>query len=166
MANDAKEEQRSCKSCSIIPPNQAEVLNGELLGEDWQDPYLRYLLQGMLPVDRIQRENLRRYVTRFKVVDGKLFKRSFQGRWIVCIPAKEVNDVLSDLHEGEPAGHPGGRKLWQMVLHQGYYWPIMQKDAQDFAKKCQECQRQGDEIHLAIKVFIQLWLHIHSTVRS
>ena len=23
----------------------------------------------------------------------------------------------------------------------------MQKDAQNFAKKCQECQRQGDEIH-------------------
>jgi len=35
MANDAKEEQKSCKTCSIIPPDQAEVLNGELLEEDW-----------------------------------------------------------------------------------------------------------------------------------
>ena len=55
------------------------------------------------------------------MVDGKLFKRSFQGRWMVCIPAKEVNGVLSNLHEGKLAGHPGGRKLWQMTLHQGYY---------------------------------------------
>ena len=66
---------------------------------------------------------------------------------MVCIPAKEVNGVLSDLHKGEPVGHPGGRKLWQMALHHGYYWPTMQKDAQDFTRKCQECQRQGDEIH-------------------
>ena len=66
---------------------------------------------------------------------------------MVCIPAKEVNGVLSDLHEREPIGHPSGRKLWQMALHQGYYWPMMQNDAQDFVKKCQECQRQGDEIH-------------------
>ena len=55
----------------------AEVLNGELLEEDWQDPYLRYLLQGVLLVDRIQREKLKKFVTRFKVVDEKLFKKSF-----------------------------------------------------------------------------------------
>ena len=34
-----------------------------------------------------------------------------------------------------------------MALHQEYYWPKMQRDAQDFAKKCQECQRRRDEIH-------------------
>ena len=55
----------------------AEVLNGELLEEDWQDPYLRYLLQGILLVDRVQREKLKKFVTRFKVVDEKLFKKSF-----------------------------------------------------------------------------------------
>ena len=141
MANDAKEEQWSCKTCFVIPLDQVEVLNGELLEEDWQKPYLRYLLQGILPVDRVQREKLKKYVTRFKVVNGKLFKRSFQGRWMVCIPVEEVNGVLLDLHEGEPAGHPGGRKLWQMALHQGYYWPTMQRDAQDFVRKCQECQK-------------------------
>ena len=84
MANDANEEQRNCKTCFIIPLDQAEVLNGELQEEDWQEPYLRYLLQGLLHADCIQREKLRRYVTRFKVVDEKLFKRSFQGRWMVC----------------------------------------------------------------------------------
>lgn len=72
MVNDAKEKQRSFKTCSIVPPDQAKELNGEIPEEDWQDPYLRYLLQGVLPSDQ-----LKRYVTRFKVVEGKLFKRSF-----------------------------------------------------------------------------------------
>ena len=147
MANDAKEEQKSCKTCSIVPPNQAEVLNGEILKDDQQNLQLRYLSQGVLPTNQLKREKLKRYVTRFKVVQGKLFKRSFQGMWMVCIPTKEANGVLSDLYEGKPTGHPGGRRLWQMVVHQGYYQPTIQRDAQDFAKKCQECQRQGDETH-------------------
>jgi len=28
---------------------------------------------------------------------------------MICIPTKETNGVLSILHEGEPAGHPGGK---------------------------------------------------------
>ena len=76
------------------------MLNGELLEKDWQDPYLRYLLQDVLLADRVQRERLKKYVTKFKVVDRKLFERSFQRRWMVCIPAKEINGVLLDLHQG------------------------------------------------------------------
>ena len=121
MASDAKEEQQSYKTCSIIPPYQEEVLNSELLKEDWQEPYLRYLLQDILPTNCVQQEKLKRYVTRFRVVDQKLFKRSFQGRWMVCILAKEVNGFLSNLHEGELVGHLSGRKLWQMALYHGYY---------------------------------------------
>ena len=51
MANDAKEEQRSCKTCSILPLDQAKVFNGKVLEEDWQDQHLRYLLQGVLLAD-------------------------------------------------------------------------------------------------------------------
>ena len=60
MANDAKEEQRSYKTYSVIPPDQIEVLIGKLLGEDWQEPYLRYLLQGILPANHVQREKLKK----------------------------------------------------------------------------------------------------------
>ena len=51
MASDTKEEQRDCKTCFIIPPYQAEVLNGEVQEEDWQDSYLRYLLEGIIFTD-------------------------------------------------------------------------------------------------------------------
>ena len=117
MTSDAKEEQRDCKTCSIIPLNQVEVLNSTVQEEDWLDLYLRYLLEGVLPTDRLKREKLKKNATRFKIVDEKLFKRSFQGKWLVCIPNKKVKGILSNLHEGEPVGHPGGRKLWQMALY-------------------------------------------------
>ena len=81
----------------MVYPDQAEVLNGEFQEEDWQDPYLRYILEGVLPIDQLTNEKLKKYATRFKVVDGKLFKRSFQGKWLVCISSKKVKGILSDL---------------------------------------------------------------------
>ena len=93
------------------------MLNSEIQEEDWQDPYVKYLSQGVLPVDRLKREKLKRYATRFEMVDGKLFKRSFQGKWLVCIPNKEMKGILSDLDKGEPTRNPSDRKLWQMTLH-------------------------------------------------
>ena len=92
-----------------------------MLKEDWKDPYLRYLLQGVLPTDGLKGEKLKRYMTRFKVVERKLFKRSFQGRWMVGIPTKKANGVLLNFHEGKLARHPGGRRIWQMPLHWVYY---------------------------------------------
>lgn len=61
--------------------------------------------------DRMELARVKIYATRFKVIDGKLFKKSFQGQWLVCIPNKDVKDILSALHEGELVRHPGGRKL-------------------------------------------------------
>ena len=58
MANDAKGEQRDYKSCSIIPLDQAEVLNSEVQEEDWQDLYLRYLLKGVLLANWLKKEKL------------------------------------------------------------------------------------------------------------
>ena len=95
--------------------------------KDWQDPYVKYISQDALPANWLKREKLKRYATRFEMVDGKLFKRSFQGKWLVCIPNKEVEGILSNLHKGESIKHLGGKKLWQMALHQGYYRPTMQK---------------------------------------
>lgn len=57
---------------------------------------MRYLLEGVLPADRLKKEKLKRYAIKFKVVDGKLFKRSFQGKWLVCISSKEVKGILSN----------------------------------------------------------------------
>lgn len=96
-------------------------MNSEIQEKDWQDLYVKYLSQGVLLAEWLKRERLKKYATRFQMVDEKLFKRSFQCKWLVYIRNKEVKGILSDLHEGEPVEHPVGRKLWQMVLYQGYY---------------------------------------------
>ncbi|KAK3003569.1 hypothetical protein RJ639_018904 [Escallonia herrerae] len=49
--------------------------------------------------------------------------------------------ALREVHEGICGQHLGGRALAHKVLRQGYYWPTMHRDALDYTKKCDACQR-------------------------
>ena len=45
------------------------------------------------------------------------------------------------LHEGVCGNHVRGQTLAHRAHTQGYYWPIMKADAEQYAKKCDICQR-------------------------
>ena len=49
---------------------------------------MRYLLKGVLPIDWLKKKKLKKYATKFKVVDRKLFKRSFQGNGCYSFPTR------------------------------------------------------------------------------
>ena len=49
---------------------------------------MRYLLEGVLLVNRLKKEKLKKYATRFKMVDEKLVKRNFQGNGWCAFQAK------------------------------------------------------------------------------
>jgi len=55
--------------------------------------------------------------------------------------------ALRDVHQGVYGLHSAGLVLVKKLLWAGYYWPTMEKDAQQFVKRCLQCQRHGDLIH-------------------
>ena len=82
---------------------------------------------------------MRRKASRFWLFGNqKLFKRLF---------SKAIELILEELHEGIYGSHTGGRSLSHRALTQGYWWPKMQQDAMDYAKKCDQCQRFAPNIH-------------------
>ena len=55
--------------------------------------------------------------------------------------------------------HIGGRTLCHriitkgyQIITQGYYWPTMRQDSQDFVCKCDVCQKFGNAIHVPTEV--------------
>nr|XP_009758085.1 PREDICTED: uncharacterized protein LOC104210812 [Nicotiana sylvestris] len=60
-----------------------------------------------------------------------------------CIPEEEVNAILHDCHASPYGGHHVGDRTAQKVLQSGFYWTKLFKDAYDFVKKCDICQRTG-----------------------
>ncbi|KAI3678515.1 hypothetical protein L6452_37811 [Arctium lappa] len=60
-----------------------------------------------------------------------------------CIPESKVPTVLKNCHASNYGGHFGGQRTAAKVLQFGFHWLTLFKDAQEFVKTCNECQRTG-----------------------
>ena len=77
----------------------------------------------------------------------EVYKQSYSGPYLLYIHPEAVEALLEVLHEGLCGSHIEGRSLSHRALTQGYWWPSMQKSAQEYVKKCDQCQRYAPNIH-------------------
>ena len=112
------------------------------------DPIVLFLKEDILPEEKSEAEKVRRKALRFWLFeDQKLYKCSFFGPYLLCIHPEASKLSLEELHEGICGSHTWGRSLSHRALTQGYWWPGMQKEAQEYVKKCDQCQRFAPNIH-------------------
>ena len=110
------------------------------LGPSWMDPIVLFLKEEVLLENKSEADKMRRKAPWFWLSeDQKLYKRSFFGPYLLCIHPKTVELLLEELHEGICESHTGGRSLSHRALTQGYWWLNMQKEAQDYMKKYDQC---------------------------
>ena len=107
-----------------------------------------FLEKDILPEEKSEAEKLRRKTPRFWLSeDRKLYKHSFSGPYLLCVHPEASESLLEELHEGVYGSHTGGRSLSHRTITQGYWWPGMQKEAQEYDKKYDQCQRFVLNIH-------------------
>ena len=109
----------------------------------WMDPIWDYLIDGLLPDDPKEASKLRTRSAKFTIHKGSLYKRGFFTPILKCIAGKDANYVFREVHEGVCGNHIGARTLAGKVLRQGYYWPIMLRDATELVKKCKIFQEHA-----------------------
>ena len=112
------------------------------------DPIWGYLIDGLLPDDPKEASKLRTRSSRFTIYKGSLYKQGFFTPILKCIAGKDTDYVLREIHEGVCGNHIRARTLVGKALRQGYYWPIMLKDATELVKKCKVCQKYAKISHL------------------
>ena len=118
------------------------------LGPSWMDSISLFLEKDILPEEKSETEKVRRKAPRFWLSEyRKLYKRSFSGPYLLCLHPKASESLLKELHEGVCGSHTRGRSLSHRALTQGYWWPGIQKEAQKYVKKCDQCQRFAPNIH-------------------
>ncbi|NCG69396.1 reverse transcriptase-like protein [Bacillus coagulans] len=114
----------------------------------WMDPIIKFLKDDVLPEEKGEADKVRRKATRFWLSeDHKLYKRSYSGPYLLCMHPEAAESLLEELHEGICGSHTGGRSLAHRAITQGYWWPNMQKEAHEYVKKCDQCQRFAPNIH-------------------
>ncbi|XP_065621064.1 uncharacterized protein LOC136063941 [Quercus suber] len=118
------------------------------VGPSWMDPIMRFLKDDILPQDKSEAKKVRRKAPRFWLSeDHKLYRRSYSGPYLLCVHPETVELLLEELHEGICGSHTGGRSLSHRAVTQGYWWLRMQQEAQDYVKRCDQCQRFTPNIH-------------------
>ncbi|KAK3005307.1 hypothetical protein RJ639_016917 [Escallonia herrerae] len=126
------------KDRSISSQTEVETIEQEPC---WMDMIVTYLSIGELPGERHEARNLRVKAARYALVEGTLYKKSFSLPYLRCLCPSESIYALQVVHEGISGQHLGGRTLAQKILRQGYYWPTMQRDAIEFTRRCDKCQK-------------------------
>jgi len=61
-----------------------------------------------------------------------------------CVPDNEFESVFKFCQNYACGGHSGGKRTAHKVLECGFYWPTVFKDAQEFCRTCDRCQRVGN----------------------
>ncbi|XP_022845288.1 uncharacterized protein LOC111368282 [Olea europaea var. sylvestris] len=64
--------------------------------------------------------------------------QSFFSPLLRCVGGKEATYILREVHEGVCGNHSRGLSLAQKILRQGYYWPILKRDALEFRQPSQD----------------------------
>ncbi|GKU96467.1 hypothetical protein SLEP1_g9699 [Rubroshorea leprosula] len=144
IASDSSSHSRSVfvevlDEPSFVKPRVMEISTNPGT-PSWTDPILSFLRDGIVPEDRQEAMKLRRKASRYTLVDGVLYKRSFSLPLLQCLNPYEAEYALREVHEGVCGSHIGARTLAHKVLRQGYYWPNMYKDATLFVQRCLKCQ--------------------------
>ncbi|KAL4311744.1 hypothetical protein GQ457_01G025110 [Hibiscus cannabinus] len=76
--------------------------------------------------------------------ESYLFKQCADQMIRRCVPKEEQKDILYHCHTTPCGGHFGGARTAVKVLQSGFYWPTLFKDAHEFVKACDRCQRTGN----------------------
>ena len=117
-------------------------------GPSCMDSIIQFLKEDILPEERIKADKVQRKATRYWLSENqKLYKRSFSKPYLLCVHPELTESLLKELHEGICQSHTGGRSLAHRAITQGYWWPNMQREALEYIRKCDQCQRFTPSIH-------------------
>jgi hypothetical protein len=122
----------------------------------WMMPIISYLQRGTLPDNRHEARRLKVRASRFLMLQGTLYKRSFSLPYLRCLAPDEANYVMREIHEGVCGDHSGARALQKKIVRAGYYWPSMKADACQFVQRCDKCQRFANLLHSPPAVLVPM----------
>ena len=112
----------------------------------WFADFANYLVSGALPygLDFRQKKKFLHDSKFYYWEEPLLYKRCGDGLIRRCIPQDEVQDVLRHCHSLDVGGHFGASKIASKVLQYSFWWPTLFKDAKEFLRKYDRCQRTGN----------------------
>ncbi|GJU05570.1 reverse transcriptase domain-containing protein [Tanacetum coccineum] len=61
-----------------------------------------------------------------------------------CVAGSETLKILAHCHSRPTGGHHSASVMAKKVYQSGFYWPSVFKDANEYVRRCDACQRSGN----------------------
>jgi ribonuclease HI/transposase InsO family protein len=155
--DDAPEPDETSAQPEVPSAAEGEALriegerNGVEPNQNWQTPYLQYLLRGELPLDKAEARRLARRAKSFVLLgdEKELYHRSPSGILQRCVSITQGQELLQEIHSGACDHHVAPRALIGNAFRQGFYWPTAVADATRIVRFCRGCQFYARRTHLS-----------------
>jgi hypothetical protein len=111
----------------------------------WYADIINYLATDQIPPhwSKQDKDRFFKQVRFYFWEDPELFKYCADQIIRRCVPESEFHSILSFCHSLACGGHFSAKKTAAKVLQCGFTWPTLFKDAYDFCRACERCQRLG-----------------------
>jgi hypothetical protein len=123
---------------------------------------VHFMSTGMAPSEYTitQKKQLVVCAADFSLIARQLYNMGPNEILRRCVMEEEIPLILAESHEGIARGHYAGKATTQKVLRASLWWPTLHRDAKDYYRACDVCQRVGkpsrrDEIPLAPQLTLQ-----------
>jgi ribonuclease HI len=146
--DDAPEPDETSAQPEVPSTAEGEALriegerNGVAPNQNWQTPYLQYLLRGELPLDKAEARRLARRAKSFVLLgnEKELYHHSPSSILQRCISIAQGQELLQEIHSGACGHHAAPRTLVGNASRQSFYWPTVVADATRIVRSYQGCQ--------------------------
>jgi ribonuclease HI len=109
--------------------------------DDWRKPFIDFILDQLIPDDKVERERITRRSANYVVIGIDLYRKAASTRVLMkCILRSEGLQLLVEIHSGECGCHTASTNLVGKAYRSGFYWPTAVTDAKDLVKRCKGCQ--------------------------
>jgi hypothetical protein len=152
--NQSEPIVHGCKRAHDQSQESVEWQDG--VGADWRRPLLEYLRA----LDSMGKQNIRRQVLKYTMMEGELYQRTLDGLLLKCLNEDQARIAMREVHEGMCGAHQSAQKMKWAIQRVGMYWPSMVNDCIRYKKGFEDYQRFGDVqtapasmLHLVVKVW-------------
>ena len=146
LEDPKREEVREDTIGDTFPHETIDFVSAEVEGLPWFSDLANYLATGDLVrgMSYQQKKKLLREARKYIWDDPYLFRIGGDRVLRRCVSKEDGLDILRHVHEGLTGGHHGANVTAQKVFDSGFYWPTVVKDAIEFDRTCDRCQRTGN----------------------
>ncbi|MCO5603370.1 hypothetical protein L7F22_057520 [Adiantum nelumboides] len=77
----------------------------------------------------------------YVLIEDNLYRSGKDDQLRMCATEEEYVPILQQAHSGQAGGHFFAEKMARSILYAGIWWPTLFMDAEEFIKRCDDCQR-------------------------